>query len=325
MNAQILIQAVIQQTTVFLAQLATAGGLRAPLTTVANQVFLDLSTELQNHGLRKNVIADMFGMTLRTYHRKIRELSQSQSVEGRSLWEALLEYVRANEPVTAAKVYKRFARDERDVVVSVLADLVNTGFCYRSGRGANAVYRIADAGDFSDDSDRAREVANEYLVWQAVYRAKHATVEQVASTTRLAEDAIKAALPALLADGRVELSSEGGYTSSRIDVPVGQSHGWEAAVFDHYQALVAAVCAKLSAGETRAEHGDLTGGATFSLDLWRGHPMEEEVLGTLKSVRAQLENLRDRLDEVNAQKGQPPDERLVFYFGQHFKSDRETE
>ena len=33
----------------------------------------------------KHVIADMFGMALRTYHRKVRELSESQTERGHSV------------------------------------------------------------------------------------------------------------------------------------------------------------------------------------------------------------------------------------------------
>src|SRR5262245_33808399 len=61
-NTHLLIDSIVQQTMVFIAQLATAGGVRAPLAHVADQVFLDLTRELQNQGVTKKVIADMFGM-----------------------------------------------------------------------------------------------------------------------------------------------------------------------------------------------------------------------------------------------------------------------
>jgi len=323
MNAQILIQAVIQQTTVFLAQLATAGRLRAPLAQVNSQVFLDLSTELQNQGLKKNVIADMFGMTLRTYHRKVRELSQSRSVEGRSLWEAVLDFVRQEEHVSALEIDQRFARDDRDVVAGVLGDLVDSGFCSRSGRGSRAVYRLAPAGDFEDPTS-ARDVAQEYLVWQTVFRHGSLDFERLLLLTRLPEEACRQALDALVAAGRVERSGTDPQqlSSTELDVPVGQSEGWEAAIFDHYQAMLGALCAKLQRGDNRAERHDETGGATYSLDLWPGHPLEQEALGCLERVRVTMENLRERLDQVNRGQEQKVSERLVFYVGQHFKTNR---
>src|SRR5262245_23099637 len=41
MTVELLIQAIVRQTTILIAQLATAGGTRAPLAHVAHQVFLD--------------------------------------------------------------------------------------------------------------------------------------------------------------------------------------------------------------------------------------------------------------------------------------------
>ncbi len=63
-NAQVLIDAVVRQTTILIAQLATSGGARAPLAHVASQVFLDLADELDAQGVSRKVSADMFGMGL---------------------------------------------------------------------------------------------------------------------------------------------------------------------------------------------------------------------------------------------------------------------
>ncbi len=65
MNAQVLIDSIVRQVTVLIAQLATSGGIRAPLSHVANQVFLDLARELEEQGVSRKVSADMFGMALR--------------------------------------------------------------------------------------------------------------------------------------------------------------------------------------------------------------------------------------------------------------------
>jgi hypothetical protein len=65
MNATLLIDAIVRQTTVLIATLATAAGHRAPLARVADQVFSDLVGELKEQGLGNKVIADMFGMALR--------------------------------------------------------------------------------------------------------------------------------------------------------------------------------------------------------------------------------------------------------------------
>ncbi len=74
MNVNLLIDAVVRQTTVLVAQLATAAGTRATMAYTANQVFIDLVRELKEQGLGNKVIADMFGLALRTYHAKVQRL-----------------------------------------------------------------------------------------------------------------------------------------------------------------------------------------------------------------------------------------------------------
>src|SRR5690606_5286261 len=162
-----------------------------------------------------------------------------------------------------------------------------------------------------------------YLVWQAVYRNSPLALDSLLSMTRLSETACQKALDTLLADGRVERAAGDppAYTGSRLEVPVGQSQGWEAAVFDHFQAVLNAICAKLAQGENRSGRDDPTGGTTYSLDLWPGHPLEAEVLASLERVRRSMDDLRQRLDQVNASSGVTPSERLVFYAGQHLQRD----
>src|SRR6185295_8389263 len=93
MDIKLLIDSIVRQTTVLIAQLATAAGVRAPLAHVANQVFVDLTKELREQGVAQKVIADMFGMALRTYQSKVQRLTESGTYGGRSLWEATLEFV----------------------------------------------------------------------------------------------------------------------------------------------------------------------------------------------------------------------------------------
>ena len=73
-----------------IAQLATAGGFRAPLAHIADQVFRDLARSLQEQGGSRRVSADMFGMALRAYVRKVQRLGESTTFRGRSLWESML-------------------------------------------------------------------------------------------------------------------------------------------------------------------------------------------------------------------------------------------
>ncbi len=98
----------------------------------------------------------------------------------------------------------------------------------------------------------------------------------------------------------------------------GDPHGWEAAVFDHFQALVIALCAKLRLGQTHAAPTDTIGGSTFGFEVWPGHPEYDNALGLLGRLRAQGSELRQRVAAYNETHSAPPDEkrRVVTYVGQ---------
>jgi hypothetical protein len=81
MNVTYLIDSIVQQTTVLIAQVATTAGVRAPLAHVANRVFLDLVTEIERQGVARKVVADMFGLALRSYQQKV----DATSVDGTAL------------------------------------------------------------------------------------------------------------------------------------------------------------------------------------------------------------------------------------------------
>jgi hypothetical protein len=108
------------------------------------------------------------------------------------------------------------------------------------------------------------------------------------------------------------------YRSERFEVPLGDAQGWEAAVLDHYQAMTSAICAKLAERGARAK--DVVGGSTWSLDVWAGHPLEEEATKTLARVREQLEDLRTRVDQHNeVAAADAPRQRVVIYVGQYVR------
>src|SRR5262245_54656472 len=112
MDVTLLIEAIVRQTMVLVAQLATAGGARASLSRTANQVFLNRVSELKDQGLGNKVIADMFGMALRTYHERVQRLSEGTSSQGRSLWEALLTFVQEQKVTTRAEALAAFFKDD---------------------------------------------------------------------------------------------------------------------------------------------------------------------------------------------------------------------
>ena len=87
-------------------------------------------------------------------------------------------------------------------------------------------------------------------------------------------------------------------------------------MLDHFSALVKTVALKLQVGQ-KATHADETGGSTYHMTLYRGHPMEQEALGELRRFRQRMTALRDRIDRYNIEHGLPSKTlRLDAYYGQ---------
>src|SRR6186713_419291 len=143
MNTQILIDNIVRQTTVLIAQLATSGGVRAPLAHIANQVFLELANELSGQGISRKVSADMFGMALRSYRRRVQRIAASETDRGRSLWEATLDYLSQRDLVSRREVLERFRRDDDTLLRGVLKDLCESGLVFKIGAGQETAYRAA--------------------------------------------------------------------------------------------------------------------------------------------------------------------------------------
>jgi hypothetical protein len=322
MESRLLIDAVVRQTTLLIAQLATSMGIRAPLARVADQVFLELASEIEQQGVTRKVAADMFGMALRSYQRKVDRLRESVSVAEKTLWQAVLDYVTEQGTATRSQLLTRFARDDAADVAAVLNDLVACGLLYSTGRGRGAVYGVTSGRDQAALlSERALETLT-HLVWLALANPPGLTRAEL--TERFAEHAalLDRALAALLQDGRAARQGEGEserFFSARVMIPVGSEVGWETAVLDHYRAVCTALASKIRLGGAAAARETLVGGTTLSFDVYPGHPHELEVKGLLTRVRHDVMALWSRVSAFNAEHPAEEEviERVVFYAGQN--------
>ena len=321
MDVNLLIDGVVRQTTVLIAQLATQAGNRTPLAHTANQVFLSLVQELRRQGLGNKVIADMFGMALRTYHDKVQRLSESQTFRGRSLWEAVLQYVQERETVSQSDILRRFSSDDERILRSVLSDLTDSGLLYRSGKGDQTAFRVAPMPERSADPEQQLE-ATAQLLWVAIHRFGPLTKAAILGHIQLDPDALERALELLTKGGKVTLEGAGDeprYQAEHCVIPLGDPVGWEAAVFDHYQAVVTAICAKLDSGVRRAQAGEAIGGSTYTYEVWSGHPLEDEVMAHLQRLRQVSVELRHKVEAHNAAETAPAGalrKTVISYVGQ---------
>jgi len=329
MNVKILIDSIVRQTTVLIAQLATSGGVRAPLAHVANQVFLELTRELDAQGVSRKVSADMFGMALRSYLRRIRGLSESSTDRGSTLWEAVLSYLSQGQVRSRAQVLKRFSRDDQNLVRGVLHDLTETGLVFSSGSGGEQVYRATTKAEQLQMGRLAEGTGFEELLWAFIYRegpVEHTAVEELAASNA---HQLEPALARLEQLGKIHIEGEGParrYSAERLEVLLEAEVGWEAAVFDHYRALVQTICQRLAHRVTSASAEARVGGSTYTLDVWEGHPHAEEAYSVLARFRATHGDLYDRIEQYNREHGRPAAyDQVVIYGGQHVQPRRPSD
>jgi hypothetical protein len=153
-------------------------------------------------------------------------------------------------------------------------------------------------------------------VWVTVFREGPLDRDALQRLTHLAGPPLDASLDRLDVAGRVRRIEEEGipkYKSGEFVIPLGNEHGWAAAVLDHFHAVMTTIAAKLREPEPR----DDTGGSTYTFVVWPGHPYEDQVRGELRRYRERQTALRARVDAHNQAQGIPPNyDRVLSYAGQ---------
>jgi hypothetical protein len=326
MDTKHLVDAIVRQTTILIGQLSTVAGIRAPLAGIADQVFLDLARELEAQGVGRKVAADMFGMALRSYQKKIQRLAGSATGSEYTLWSAVLAHVRESGGASRQALHKRFNREDPFDLGAVLKDLVGSGVVSATGRGPTTYYQVTSDQTRLSMAGEADQEAITNLVWLAIYDRQPIARAALPADLPFQAQQCERAVSALVEDGRVELGEQGGeqvLRCSELRIPVGSEQGWEAAVFDHFRAVATAIAAKLRVAGARSDRGDVIGGSTISFDLDPGHPYEAQVYGLLQRVRTDVNELWEHVTELNRKRPIDPDRKVevTFYFGQSVIGD----
>jgi hypothetical protein len=318
-NAKLLIDAIVRQTTVLIAQLSTAAGVRAPLAQLADQVFLSLAREIEAQGVGRKVVADMFGMALRGYQKKVQRLAESNSQQNKTLFEAVLEYLERNPGSLRSAVLQRFRHDGERETIAVLTDLVNSGLVYNTGMGPGTLYGVTSEAErqrLTRESD-LHSLAG--MAWGLVYQSPGITRDDLVHLLQTEEARVDEALALLLGEGRVSQGSDGKLRAPGFQVARDSTHGWESAVFDHFQAVATAIANKLKHLSRDGDARDWIGGTTLRFELSPNHPHRAQTLALLGRIRTELDAFWNHVSDYNDAHPVAEDERfnVVFYFGQN--------
>ena len=317
MSSRFVIDSIVEQTTILVAQLATAKGIRAPLSHVADQVFLELANSIEAEGVPRKVAADMFGMALRSYQLKVQRLQESATARDQSLWEAIYDFVADQGVVQRAEVLTEFRHDDGAAVRSILQDLVDTGLVFQTGSRRARSYRAASADEVADMAVATSSEAFPWVVWIHLYRRGEQTVDQIAEALGVDASGVEESLKLLRAEGRVTEKESGHFYCDQCHIPRESTEGWEAAVIDHFQAVVVALCVKLRELAEPSLEPETVGGSTYSFDLHDDHPHREEVFALLQATRDEISDLATEVRAHNDANGRDRlDQKVTFYFGQ---------
>lgn len=324
MESRLLIDNIVRQTTVLIAELATAAGVRAPLAHLADQVFLQLAREIEAQGVGRKVAADMFGLALRTYQRKVLRLTETETNRQRTLWEAVVAFV-AEGPVTRVRLRERFRYDDEDDWGAVLADLVSSGLLTTSGRGDSTVYSLTTADERDMVQGGQHLEALTHLVWQHVFANGPSTVDEVVGAMGAAKEDVEGAVAWLVREERLREAQPGRFRALSFVLGVESTQGWEASVFDHFSAVAQAIVHKL---KLPRKHGDETvGGSTFTFNVYPGHPSYHQVMSLLARTRTEVSALWRDTNEFNQRQPQAAEGKVKvrFYFGQDVRANGDDE
>ena len=160
----------MRQTTVLVAQLSTAAGIRAPLADLADQVFLKLAAEIEAQGVPRKVVADMFGLALRSYQRKVQRLTESATDTQRTLWQAVLEQLTEHGASTRQALIEHFERDDPEAVAAVLSDLLRNGLVYKTGAGRRALYGATREQEYEKLVEAENRESTAAIAWLSIHR-----------------------------------------------------------------------------------------------------------------------------------------------------------
>jgi len=183
---------------------------------------------------------------------------------------------------------------------------------FRTGVAKGAAYRAATTEELANLRDRSDGLLE--LLWMLIYREGPISEDELVRRTGLKREALVTCLHELGESARTEVDANGMYLARSLVLPLSSSAGSEAALFDHYQAVVKTMCARLERASDATRESE-SGGSTYSFTIWPGHPLEDEVRGLLREYRQRHSELRERVEAHNRTMPTPEQHDRVTTYG----------
>lgn len=143
MDVESLVHLVAVQAAGLIGRLATSEGGRAPMATLESTFMRALVSELEQQGLSQRVIADMFGVSVRTYQRSLLRWGAPEGAG--SLWAEVLEFVDRREVCSKEEIFAHFHAEESATVTAMVRDLVKSGRLKTVTRRGQRLLALCDA------------------------------------------------------------------------------------------------------------------------------------------------------------------------------------
>ncbi len=272
MNVKLLVDAIVRQTTVLIAQLSTTAGVRAPLAHLADQVFLTLSREIEAQGVKRSVAADMFGLALRSYQKEDSARVQQRHAARQDVVRSDTGLRRSQPRLQSRNAAPSLPQRQRSRGHRRRSRLVQSGLLYSTGSGLSTLYGVTTEAERQQFTRRSDVLGLASMALGLVYRASSLSHDELAAQLNVPMLEVQEAMEHLVNEGRVE-AHEGNFRAAAFLIDEDAEHGWEAAAFDHFQAVATALANKVALRSQNSEAAKLVSGTTLHFDLTPTHPL----------------------------------------------------
>ncbi len=325
MNFSNLVERMVPLVAELFATLKVNDPLRMDFASIAEKTVYDVVEVLRSEGLTNEEIAASLDLSIAGFYRKLKDLRETYEggaagSEARTvtLWERIYGHVlerSGGDPtraVTFTAIERAFGFLTPDRLGSILRYLVRFGHLSVSGHGAAREYRVVVGGG----AERGPSYHDAVVT---LYRDGPLSVAELAARLEADEATCEAFVARLEAAGYLETTPQGdaapAHRATAYHIEPESPEGYEAALWDHFQAVVRAICKKVRLKDHNARMHDVIGGTTFSFDLAADDPLYGEISGFLAETRVRMEDWMERALERRPD----PDDRAVrvtIYTGQ---------